>query len=101
MKFVWKGDTTIINYDKDAGYLGVFRKVCYDLVKEQSEENISMLDSVCKSIFESNGIENEYVIELVNTKTGDIIASTDTGFSKIRRRLVSNMVELGLKSHHG
>ena len=100
VKFVWKGDTTIINYDKDAGYLGVFRKVCYDLVKEQSGENISMLDSVCKSIFESNGIEDEYVLELVNTKTGDIIASTDTGFSKIRRRLVSNMVELGLKSHH-
>ena len=44
VKFVWKGDTTIVDYDKDAGYLGVFRKVCYDLIQEQSSENIYMLD---------------------------------------------------------
>ena len=60
-----------------------------------------MLDSVCKSIFVSKGIKEKYVLELVNTQTGDIIASTDNGSSRIERHLVSNMVELGLKSHHG
>ena len=101
VKFVSRGDTTILNYEQDYGYLSVLRKVCYDLIKEQSEENVFMLDSVCKAIFASKGINEKYVLELVNTKTGDIIASTDTGFSRIKRRLVSNMIELGLKSHHG
>ncbi len=71
------------------------------MIKEQSEENVHMLDSVCKSIFVSKGIKEKYVLELVNTQTGDIIASTDNGSSRIERHLVSNMVELGLKSHHG
>ena len=101
VKFVSRGDTTTLNYKQDYGYLSVLRKVCYDLIKEQSEENIFMLDSVCKSIFVSKGIKEKYVLELVNTQTGDIIASTDNGSSRIERHLVSNMVELGLKSHHG
>lgn len=101
VKFVSRGDTTTLNYKQDYGYLSVLRKVCYDLIKEQSEENIFMLDSVCKSIFASKGIKEKYVLELVNTQTGDIIASTNNGSSRIERKLVSNMVELGLKSHHG
>ena len=101
VKFVWKGDTTIVDYDKDAGYLGVFRKVCYDLIQEQSSENINILDSVCGSIFRNNGIKDEYVLELVDTKSGDIIASTGNRALGIEKKLVSNMVELGLKSHHG
>lgn len=101
IKLILKGDTTVLNYNQDNGYLSVLRKVCYDLIKEQSEENVHMLDSVCKSIFVSKGIKEKYVLELVNTQTGDIIASTDNGSSRIERHLVSNMVELGLKSHHG
>ena len=63
--------------------------------------NINMLDSVCGSIFRNNGIKDEYVLELVDTKSGDIIASTGNRALGIEKKLVSNMVELGLKSHHG
>lgn len=37
----------------------------------------------------------------MDTESGDIIISTDNSSSKIRKQLVSNMIELGLNSHHG
>ena len=101
VKFVLKGDTTVLNYDKDYGYSSIPRKVCYDLIKEQATENILMLDSICTSIFDRKGIKEEYILELINTESGEILASTEKSSSKIKRRLVSRVVELGLNSHHG
>ena len=100
VKFVLKGDTTVLNYDKDYGYSSIPRKVCYDLIKEQATENILMLDSICTSIFDRKGIKEEYILELINTESGEILASTEKSSSKIKRRLVSRVVELGLNSHH-
>lgn len=101
VKFSLNGDTTILKYNKDAGYSGIFRKVCYDLISDQSASNIIMLDSVCKLNFKKRGIKEEYILELVNTKNGELLASTKKGSFRIKRHLVSSMVELGLKSHHG
>lgn len=101
VKFVLRGDTTILSYDKDYGYSSIPRKVCYDLIKDQAAESILFLDSICTRIFDSKGIKEDYILELVNTGNGEILASTEKSFSRIKRRLVSNVVELGLNSHHG
>lgn len=101
VKFSLNGDTTIMSYNKDTGYSGIFRKVCYDLINDKSEDNIIMLDSVCKLNFRKKGIKDEYILELINTENGEILASTEETSSRTKRRIVSSVVELGLKSHHG
>ena len=47
-----------------------------------------MLDSICTSIFDRKGIKEEYILELINTESGEILASTEKSSSKIKRRLV-------------
>lgn len=101
IKLVWKGDTTIVDYKKDSGYLLSLRKVFYDLINHQAAENIAMLDSICKSYFIRNGINDKYILELIDTDDGEIIATTESYSHNIDRQVVSNMIELGLTSHHG
>lgn len=99
--FVVKGDTTLMNYENDISYLGAIRKVCYDLINQQSRANIMMLDSICHSYFVRSGITDSYILELVDIGTGKIIATTENGSSEVSKSIVSNMIELGIKSHHG
>lgn len=101
IKFVVQGDTTLMNYENDISYLGAIRKICYDLINQQSRENIIMLDSICHSYFARSGITDSYILELVDIKTGKIIATTENGSSGVSKSIVSNMIELGIKSHHG
>ncbi|WP_292267080.1 HAMP domain-containing sensor histidine kinase [Butyricimonas sp.] len=98
---VWRGDTTVMSFDNENGYLGALRKVCYDFINQQSAENIVMLDSICRLYFERNGITDNYILELVDTKSGNIIATTENGSSNVNKYIISNVVELGMKSHHG
>ena len=101
VKFILNGDTTIINYENESSYLGTIRKVCYDLINQQSSENIIMLDSICHAYFNRNGITDRYILEVVDTKSGQIVATTENGSSRVNKRIVSNIIELGMKSHHG
>ncbi len=101
LKFVWKGDTTSIAFEEKEGYLTLLRKTFYDFVNQRSTENIVMLDSICKSYFVRNGITGKYILELVDTETGRIIATTENGSSRVSKNIISNMIDLGLTSHHG
>lgn len=99
--FVYRGDTTRMSFDNESGYLGALRKVCYDFINKQSAENVVVLDSICQTYFKRNGITDNYILELIDTKSGHIIATTENGSSNIDKHIISNVIELGMKCHHG
>lgn len=81
--------------------MGLFRKICYDVINRQSAENMLVLDSICQTYFKRNGITDNYILELIDTKNGQIIATTENGSSNVDKHIISNVIELGLKSYHG
>lgn len=99
--FVNRGDTTALNFNKGGGYLGLIRKIYYDVINRQSAENMLALDSICQTYFKRNGITDNFILELIDIESGQIIATTENGSSRVDKRIISNVIDLGLKSHHG
>lgn len=101
VKSIWKGDTTILDYGDNLGYLVVFRKVCYDLISHKPAQNIVILDSICKLSFIRNGINDDFILELIDNEDGKIIATTENNLTKLKKKMVSKVIELGLTTPHG
>ena len=98
---VLDGKKDTINYDGDYNYVTLINRCCYDIVSVNSAENIRRLDSICTVNLREEGIDEKYILELIDMDGGVVLETTENEHSRVNKYIESSILTLGLTCNHG
>ncbi len=98
---VLDGKKDTINYDGDYNYVTLINRCCYDIVSVNSAENIRRLDSICTGNLREKGIDEKYILELIDMDGGVVLETTENEHSRVNKYIESSILTLGLTCNHG
>ncbi|WP_294142162.1 ATP-binding protein [uncultured Sanguibacteroides sp.] len=98
---VLDGEKDTINYDGDYNYVTLINRCCYDIVSVNSGKNIRRLDSICAENLRAKGINEKYILELIDLNRGVVLETTENEHAHVNKYIESSILTLGLTSNHG